>query len=93
MKKLFLLLLISSCSFGGMSCMPPSDYEQHQAQTYFDSFSSFRVIDGKEHTRLRKNPTFKCYYRAGDEFYSYSTFIDTKYVLVRGRQAITYIEE
>jgi hypothetical protein len=71
--------------------MAPSEYEKNMAQSYYDSFSSGRVIDTKLRQRLMKK--FVCYYRAGDQFYAYSTFLDTKYILVRRLEAITYIEE
>lgn len=95
MKRIVLVffLLLGSCSFSGMSCIPPSEYYKNQAQSYYDSFSSYRVIDPQLHSRLRKIEEFKCYYRAGDQFYAYKTFFDTKYILVRYGTAITYIEE
>lgn len=92
MKKfsLIFLLFISSCSLGGMSCIWPSEYDKNVAQSYYESFSSYRV-DVQTHERLRKK--FTCYYRAGDEIYAYSTFLGTKYILVRGQEAITYIDD
>ena len=73
--------------------MPPSEYVRNDAQSYYSSFSSYRVIDYALYDRLRKNPEFKCEYRAGDDFYAYKTFLGTKYILVRYGEAITYIEE
>jgi hypothetical protein len=95
MKKIlpFLLLILASCrSFGGMSCISPSLYDRNMAQSYYDSFSSYRA-DAETTERLRKIKEFQCEYRFGDRFYVYKTFIDTKYILVRYGTAITYIEE
>lgn len=92
MKKLPLcfLFFLFSCSFGGMSCIAPSEYDKNAAQSYYDSFSSY-LVDIRTHERLRKK--FACYYRAGDDIYAYNTFLGTKYILVRRREAITYIDE
>ena len=90
MKKflIFFLFLASSCV--GMSCIPPSEYDKNRAQSYYDSFSA-TLVDVKTHERIRKK--FACEYRPGDDIYAYKTFLDTKYILVRYRQAISYIEE
>jgi len=89
----FLFLILSSCrTFGGMSCISPSLYYRNMAQSYYDSFSSYRV-DEKTSERLKKIKEFQCEYRFGDKFYAYKTFVDTKYILVRYGTAITYIEE
>ncbi len=90
MKKLPILFLFLASSCTGMSCIPPSEYEKNLAQSYYDSFSA-RLVDVKTHERLMRK--FACEYRAGDDIYSYKTFLDMKYILVRNREAISYVEE
>jgi hypothetical protein len=90
---LTLLFLVSSCAFNGMSCIPPSEYYRNEAQSYYDSFSSYKIFDKEVIKRLRSNKDFNCAYRIGDEVYAYQTFLNTKYIVVRNRKAITYIEE
>ncbi|MBU6140162.1 MAG: hypothetical protein KGP29_01210 [Proteobacteria bacterium] len=90
MKKLLILTLLSISSCMGMSCIPPSEYEKNTAQSYYDSFSA-TLVDVKKHEFLRKK--FSCHYLPGDDIYSYKTFFGTKYILVRNREAITYLEQ
>lgn len=92
MKKFILaaFLLISSCTgFEGFGCLAPSDYDKNTAQSYYDTFGTSLVSDAT-HNKVRKK--FTCYYRGGDKIYAYKTFWDTKYILVRRGEVITYVD-
>jgi hypothetical protein len=91
-SQILALLILASCYDGsGVSnCFSwASDYDKATAQSYYETIGTSLVSD-KTFNRIK--PKFKCEYRTGDKIYSYSTFWDTKYILVRHGQAVTYVE-
>lgn len=95
MKKYLLiaaiLVTVSCANIYGKYCADPSEYDRNLAQSYYDSFGTWKIIDNAEKERLAK--LFGCNYRRGDAVYSYSTFWGKKYILVRYGRAVTYIDE
>lgn len=92
MKKFLFALFVFCASCEGMEnlgCSMISDYDRNTAQSYYDTFGTYKVSN-ENHNKIRKK--FACYYRVGDEIYAYPTFWDTKYLLVRRGYAVTYVD-
>lgn len=94
MKKLFLLLLLTSSAcvgINGLVCVDPSEYERNSAQSYYDSFGANleRISDEKA------KELFGCnYFKTTDYIYSYKPYFGKKkFILVRDNKAVTYAEE
>lgn len=87
---LALFVFLNSCAgFENFGCMQPSEYDRNTAQSYYNTFGTYKVSN-EVNNKIRKK--FSCYYRAGDKIYAYDTFWGTKYILVRYGHAVTYID-
>jgi hypothetical protein len=92
MRKIpvLLLLLLSACVFDHVSCISVSEFDRNTAKSYYPSWGA-TLVEKETYNRVKKK--FSCNYRPSDYIYSYKTFLDTKYILVRDGEAVTYIEE
>ncbi len=82
MRRIFLilsLLIMTSCNFAYIGCIAPTDLKREKADQLYRSYGARKA----EMVPQSVIESFSCYYKRGDQFYTYSNAWESGYVLMR----------